>query len=156
MTFVLLSAPAFAESPGLRKYTIPQLTQLLESEGYGGVAPEEDDRIRFKAEGRVYYLYLYEDGDLQLYYGLTGVNLTAADINQWNASYRLTRAYLDTDKDPVLEADLLANAGINEPIITEFVKVFVELAARFRGFVVQHDRDEDKSGDVPAAPASSA
>jgi hypothetical protein len=78
------------------------------------------------------------------------VNVTTDDINTWNMRRRLSRAYIDRDRDPVLEADLLANAGMNDRIITEFIKVFVNSASDFRSFLRDHDRDEP-AGTTPAS-----
>ena len=122
----------------------------MKREGYGAVTAEEN-RVVFKAEGSKYVLFLYDDGDLQLYYGISGVSVNADDINNWNRNKRLSRAYLDGDRDPVLEADLLANAGMNDLIITEFVKVFVSSASHFRTFLREHDRARPAD---PAKPAS--
>ena len=85
--------------------------------------------------------------------GAAGCKYTNDDVNTWNRDYRLSRAYTDDDGDPVLEADLLANAGMNEEIVTEFIKVFIDSSTRYLIFVMKHDRGED---EVPAAapPAS--
>ena len=141
-----LGAPAVAAAAEkLRHYGLEELSRILAAEGYGSIEIDED-HVRFKADGRTYGLYLYEDGDLQMYFGVTGVRLTARDMNEWNKNYRLSRAYLDHEGDPVLEADLLANAGINHRIISEFVKVFIDSSMRYRSFVMEHDR-----GDAPPA-----
>ena len=94
-------------------------------------------------------MFVYDDGDLQLYFGLTGYTLTIADMNDWNREHRLTRAYLDGDNDPVLEADLLANAGYSDAQLIEFVAVFDQLARQFRGFI--DDRDSATPTAEPAA-----
>lgn len=146
-----LIAPGLAlgEEEQLRHYGVKELEKIVRSEGYGSVEREED-RVVFKADGTTLVLFLYDDGDLQLYYGLTGVNITAEDINQWNMRRRLSRAYIDQERDPVLEADLLANAGMNERIITEFIKVFVDSAHDFRTFLREHDHSE-MGGTPPAS-----
>ena len=146
----LSGASASAETR-LRKFSLEQLSQIVKGEGYGTVSLHED-HVRFKANGRMYGLYLYDDGDLQMYYGISGVELTLGDVNEWNREYRLSRAYMDQDGDPVLEADLLANAGLNEEMVREFVKVFIDSSMRYRMFVMKHDRSED---EVPASPPAS-
>jgi len=146
LAFAATAPAALADGVPLRHYDVDELASLMRNEGYGGVSTEEN-RIIFKAEGSQYVLFLYDDGDLQLYYGIRGVSVNADDINSWNRHKRLSRAYLDGDEDPVLEADLLANAGMNDRIISEFVKVFVSSAGHFRAFLREHDRA------VPAKPA---
>ncbi len=141
--------PAEGETSSLRHYDVMELERLVRGEGYGSVERDEN-RVLFKADGSQYVLFLYDDGDLQLYYGITGVQVTTEDINQWNMRRRLSRAYIDGEADPVLEADLLANAGMNDRIISEFIKVFVGSASDFRAFLRDHDRG-DTAGPTPAA-----
>jgi len=140
----VVSVSATAET--LRKFSLPELAGVLAAEGYGSVEVD-DHHVRFMAEGRTFGLYRYADGDLQMFYGITGVELLASDVNDWNRTYRLSRAYLDENGDPVLEADLLANAGLSPRIVTEFVRVFVDASAQYRNFVLEHDR----SGETPPA-----
>lgn len=44
-----------------------------------------------------FLLYVCDDDDLQLYFGVTGYDIDAATINEWNLSCRLSRAYLDEE-----------------------------------------------------------
>lgn len=147
MLLLFTAAPALAGDGELRHFKLPELARVLKSEGYGSIKVN-DDHVRFKANGRTFGLYLYDDGDLQMYFGIAGVSLTAENLNEWNKNYRLSRAYLDDEGDPVLEADLLANAGINSEIIIEFVKVFVDSSAQYRSFVIEHEQ-------APTAPPAS-
>ena len=109
-------APAAAlESDRLqRRFAAGELVQLLREEGYGTVEALEDDGVRFKAGGMSYVLTIYDDGDLQLYFGLTGIAVSQQVVNEWNRTRRLTRAYLDSELDPVLEADLLSDSGLRD------------------------------------------
>jgi len=131
----------------------PELSELLQAEGYGSVERLSKGGIRFKANGMPFVLFRYDDGDLQLYYGIRGVALPIGTINEWNRTRRLTRAYLDGDGDPVLEADLLANAGLQKQAVTEFVRVFVQIAAKYRGFVLA-EGERVRRGPLPASPVS--
>lgn len=135
------SGPAVAgpASDGLRHYSIAELAKILEHEGYGSIE-REDNRVSFKAEGRKFTLFLYPDGDLQMYFGIAGPRVPLEEMNRWNREYRLSRAYVDDVDDPVLEADLLANAGLNPRIISEFVLVFIDSSDEFRRFVAEHDQ----------------
>ena len=152
VTGMLSTGVAAAADTPLGKFTLVQLGEIVKSEGYGSVSVHED-HVRFKADGRSYGLYLYDDGDLQMYYGISGVLLTVEDINIWNRDYRLSRAYVDEEGDPVLEADLLANAGINADMVREFVKVFIDSSLRYRLFVMKRDRSDDEIHPAPP-PAS--
>jgi len=131
----------------------PELAKILQSEGYGSVERLAKGGIKFKANGMPFVLFRYDDGDLQLYYGISGVSLPVRTVNEWNRTRRLTRAYLDSDGDPVLEADLLANAGLQKEAVTEFVRVFVQIAAKYRGYVLAEGH-RAPSESLPASPVS--
>ncbi|RCU49972.1 YbjN domain-containing protein [Corallincola holothuriorum] len=111
------------------RFSLAELEQLLKQQGYKEVKVRESGSIVFNHDGTNYVLQLYDDGDLQLYFGVSGIRLTASAMNEWNRTKRLSRAYLDSDDDPGLEADLMANGGINEEIVSEFIKVFVNTSA---------------------------
>jgi hypothetical protein len=142
------SARADPVDTTLRHYSLEEVSDILRDEGYGSVRIDEG-YVEFKAEGRTYTLFRYADGDLQLYFGLAGPRVPLEQMNLWNRKYRLSRAYVDDEQDPVLEADLLANAGISPKIITEFVQVFIHSCDEFRQFVAKHDRSalESAEGD---------
>lgn len=129
----------------LRKdYSNAEIIKILKDDGYSAVkvAESENDQrmIEIRVNGSPYMMQVFDDGDLLLYYGMTGFNLTAESINTWNQQNRLSRAYLDSDNDPILEADLLANAGYSPEHLTEFLKVFVQMSLTFRNYLQQADQ----------------
>jgi hypothetical protein len=123
--------------------TDQELIDILNANGYSQVEVAEDRVLMIKVAGLNYALYVYDDDDLQLYFGLTGFDVSVDAINQWNQSRRLSRAYLDSVNDPVVESDLLANAGYSDEQFVEFVNVFDVIAREFRQFVTDNDRDDD-------------
>src|SRR5262249_18346232 len=52
-------------------------------------------------------------------------------INEWNASVPYTRAYLDKDGDPVLQADLNLEGGVAPGALLEFIKTWIESVKKF-------------------------
>lgn len=142
--FLLLStftAFAIAATANAQERTYPtfddqQLKLILEQEHYEQVKIVESGLLQFTAKGTQYTLYRYEDGDLQLYLGLTGVHLSYLDVNNWNATRRLSRSYLDDDGDPVIEADLLSDGRLSVKNVREFVRVFILSAQQFESFVI--------------------
>lgn len=126
---------------GLHKYSLEQVAQLLRNEGYASVKVEKEyDRVAFEVYGSTAVLYRYDDGDLQMFYGLTDVNVGPVELNEWNRTRRLSRAYIDEENDPVVEADLLANPGLNDEIIAEFVSVFTNITMpQFRKFILSKE-----------------
>ena len=119
-----------------KSYSDEDLIDILKNDGYRAVEISEERVITIKVDGLTYVLYIYDDDDLQLYFGVTGYELNAEHMNTWNRTKRLSRAYLDDDNDPILEADLLANAGYTEEQFLEWFKVFNFSALEFRQFVI--------------------
>lgn len=143
LLLVIVAAPSFsfAKDQPKKAYTDDELVKILEDEGYRAVDILEERVIQIKVDGRTYTLYVYDDDDLQLYFGLTGYSVDAADLNEWNRTKRLCRAYIDSDDDPVVEADLLANAGYTPKQMTEWVSVFDSIARGFRRFLDEKDNE---------------
>jgi hypothetical protein len=71
-----------------------------------------------------------------------GYELDADDMNTWNQTKRLSRAYIDDENDPVLEADLLANAGYTEEQFLEWLQVFNFSAREFQQFLIEKDKSQ--------------
>lgn len=121
----------------VKRFTLSEVMQILKEEGYR-VSELKEDNFRIKANGRNIKMYYFKGGDLQLYYGVSGVKIGYQEINDWNRTKRLSRAYLDKVNDPVLEADLDGTAGLTRKQVTYFTKVFVDTSVpAFRGFLLQ-------------------
>ena len=133
---------AVAQEQLQKRYTDNELVDILRNDGYRAVEISEERVITIKVDGLTYALYVYDDDDLQMYFGVTGYVLTPEHMNEWNRAKRLSRAYLDDDNDPILEADLLANAGYTEEQFLEWFKVFNYSAMEFRQFLIENDLGE--------------
>ena len=124
-----------------KEYDIKDLASILQGEGYGSIELLDESRIRLEIDGFPYLLLLKDDGDLQMFCGLAGARLALEDVNDWNRNTRLTKAFIDAEQDPVMTSDLLANAGINEEIVKQFVGIFVRgFGPEFVRFVTKHNR----------------
>lgn len=135
----LFYAPFSSAGELKTRYTDNQLINILKAEGYSAVSQVKESVILVKIDGRNYVVINQDDGDLQFYYGLAGSRLTYEEINEWNKNKRLSRAYIDDENDPVLEADLMANGGISDEHIAVSFKVFVMSAKQFAEFVSNYD-----------------
>lgn len=135
-----LPMAATAQDSLKKHYSDDELVDILKNDGYRAVEQTEDRVISIKIDGLNYYLFVYDDDDLQLYFGVTGYVLDAEDMNNWNRNKRLSRAYLDDENDPILEADLLANAGYTEEQFLEWLEVFNFSAREFQQFLIEHDQ----------------
>ena len=141
VALALASAGAAQTDCLFKEYDINDLVSILQGEGYGSIEILDESRIKFKVEGLPYLLLLMDDGDLQMFCGFAGARLAFEDINDWNQKTRLNKAYIDEEQDPVMTSDLLANAGINEEIVKQFVGIFVHsFGPDFRRFVNERNR----------------
>lgn len=137
---MLVSTSAFAEDELVKRYSDKQLVNILKADGYSAVSILEPGQLLIKINGRSHVLFVEDDGDLRAYYGIRGVKISCQDVNTWNRTKRLSRAFLDDENDPVLESDLLANAGMTPKHVTEFLRVFADLTATFHEFILKHDQ----------------
>lgn len=133
----------------VRRYSAEALADLLREQGYGSVEVLDDGNLRFLADGMVYVLLRYTDGDLQLFWGVRGISVSQEAINEWNRTRRLSRAYLDQELDPALESDLLSDAGLTRGQVVRFVQVFVQASHLYHGYLVQNG--EVTSEPLPAS-----
>lgn len=76
-------------------------------------------------------LLLSDNVDIQLYAGFAGVHPSLQRINLWNMERRFSRAYLDDDLEPCLEADLDFEGGITVGAIKQFITLFAKSVEQF-------------------------
>lgn len=149
---LLLAGTAIAADELRKDYSNKELVRFLRDDGYSAVkiADTDDERrlIEIKVNGSHYLLQIFDDGDLLLYFGMTGFDISKDAINEWNRQQRLVRAYIDHENDPILEADLLANAGYSERQFTEFLKVFVQLSVEFQSYLREVDGIQPQHEDT--------
>ncbi|MEO0997785.1 MAG: YbjN domain-containing protein [Pseudomonadota bacterium] len=136
---LVLSSGALAADKPRKSYSDKELVAILKAEGFAAADIFDERVIQIKVDGQAYYLNVYNDDDLQMYYGVTGYSIPVAAMNEWNRTRRLSRAYIDDEGDPVIESDLLANAGYTERQLVEFVKVFIDVVDVFRDYLRETD-----------------
>jgi hypothetical protein len=122
--------PAAARAQTVRTEVSPKdMTRILTSMGFE-VEPlkaesAERSAMKFELGGYPVVLILAnENTDAQLYAGFTGTKAKLDKVNQWNREKRFTRAYLDREGDPVLEADIDFTGGVTEANIKAWVKLY--------------------------------
>lgn len=128
---LLVSTPVFAQDL-LRNLSTGDVETLLKSEGYAAVETYSDSQLLLTVDGHKFLITIFDDGDLQLFYGISGVDTDIDAMNAWNRTKRLSRAYIDEEGDPVLEADLLADRGITREQFVNFINVFKMSVRGFR------------------------
>ena len=137
--WLLIPMHVFADST-IYSFTDNELIKIIKSEGYSAVSKARDGLIKIKIEGRTILLYNNYGGDLQAFYAISGTNLSYEDINEWNKTKRLSRAYLDSDKDPAIESDLLSDGGITKKNVVYFFNIFTTSVSSFRKFIIEHNK----------------
>lgn len=84
-----------------------------------------------------YKTLLFNKGKNIQFYASFKKRVPLTRINEWNASKRYTRAYLDKQGDAVLEADLDLEGGVAPGALLEFIKTWltsVKLFTQHIGF----------------------
>jgi hypothetical protein len=141
----LLLAPRPAEAQrctGISKLTADKLIAVMNSMGFQAQAMPEDSygdpRVRWIHEDTQSAMYFYSGGEaIQFYHVWTNQNVTVDDINRWNRDFRFSRAYLDTDGDPVLELDLDLAGGVCEDRIKDFFMTCIMSFNRFESEILK-------------------
>lgn len=106
----------------VRSLTAEQVVELLKMEGYGAPEIDDDGDVMFKIEGWTAYIIMSDEVDALLFYkGWVSDDVTLEAINEWNRSVRFSRAYLDNDDDPILEADLDLTDGVTVGRVKDWV-----------------------------------
>lgn len=128
------------DSGDLRKFDIRDVREIIADERFQDIQQRGENAVSFKRDGQVYVMFIMKDGDLQLYYAIKKAGVQHAHINTWNRDKRLSRAYIDKEGDPVVESDLLSDAGISRGQIVEFIKVFMLTTKGFRDHIADSGR----------------
>jgi hypothetical protein len=138
----LLLVPALAQ--GVRTRITPEeMEALLKAGSYRYERVEEKGEVYFRlrlAGLRALLLLLdcREGGcqSLQLYAGFSTDNPPSLErVNEWNRKKRFSRAYLDEEGHPVLEADLNLAGGVADRSIRVFLDLFEESLRAFAAWI---------------------
>ncbi len=130
---------AAPERPGKdgRSYTKispRELMDILKEEGYSpSLRGDSKDVILVKMDGlNVLFFFADNRKSIQAYAGFKGDSVPLSRINEWNRNMRFSRAYLDDEKDPVIELDLDLEGGIQRKNISAFFRLVRASVLKFR------------------------
>lgn len=126
---LLHSGPAAAQQ--VMRQASTQYIENMISAIDADYAEVDKDVYRFTVKGGYNVLLLNKFDDIQLYAVFTGGKVSISRINDWNRTKRFSRAYLDKDGDPVLEADLDFEGGVTTESVARFVALFVQSLETF-------------------------
>lgn len=103
--------------------TSEQLLEIVQDEGFPDANIDEDGDIEFFIDGHLAYFILSEDLDyvyFQTYWSDSEVD--EYDMNDWNAQALFSRAYIDDEGDPILEADFSFEGGVRVGAFQYFIR----------------------------------
>jgi putative sensory transduction regulator len=124
----LLAATGFtrpmAAQEVVSEVSTEQLRKLLESMGYEVEQPKED-MLQFAIEGHT-ALIVNKKTNLQFYsyFKKQKKKMDLKKVNEWNATKRFSRAYLDQDGDAVIEWDVDLEGGTTAGALKESIRTY--------------------------------
>ncbi|MFA7431753.1 MAG: YbjN domain-containing protein [Rhodospirillaceae bacterium] len=129
------AASAQATSPAISKISAQEAKGLFRDLGYTSVEVDSDGDIIVNMQGmRVLVLVGSAKGtSIQMRFSMTGTEATMGKVNTWNKTKMYSRAYLDDNGDPVLEAEQDLAGGVSIERLKDFIKTYgVSLTAFLR------------------------
>lgn len=152
-----MQAAASANAP--IKADAVQIANLLSDEGYRAKTETDKDGtpyIKSGSGGREFTVFLLgcdlgvklgSCKSIEFYTGFTiGKPFPVERTNEWNAKNRYARAYVDADKDPVVEMDIYLDAGgMPRAQFVENLKIWTDVMADFDSFVFDDGDDAKKT-----------
>jgi len=123
----LLTAPGFAPCLAaqevLSEVSTEQLKKMLEGMGYEVEQPKED-LLRFAIEGHTAVIS-NKKTNIQFYsFFKKKKTMDLKKINEWNATKRFSRVYLDRDGDAVIEWDVDLEGGTTAGALKESIRTY--------------------------------
>ncbi|MCA0359509.1 MAG: YbjN domain-containing protein [Armatimonadetes bacterium] len=144
-------APPTASVPAVTALSDADLRDILAGVKFGEknvtIQEEKDSEgltafFVFEEKSVVLALYQYRDGadGPATSLGLSvGTRLPrGADVrkvNDWNATKRFVKAYVDEEGDAMLSSDLLVKPGTTRQAVAEWVRVFAQFSKEFDTFI---------------------
>lgn len=132
-------APAHAQSEIIDGNDVSTIASIVR--GYGSAEVDSQGNgnplVFGTYQGRTYALLFLnctngtDCEDVQFYYVIVGGGASIEDMNDWNAQYRFSRAYLDGDGDPVIEMDINLEYGVTYENFEATLRVWNSLVSEF-------------------------
>lgn len=147
MALAASATPASAEQVGAQQVVADQkkIVALLQAKGYKAelVEGSDADYIRTADSGvpvTIFFLNCAKGKTgcttIQFYTGFSDIDATLESMNLWNRDQRWARAYIDKEKDPVLEMDVdMDFGGLSRELFYDNLETFIALVPRFRDHV---------------------
>lgn len=123
----LLAAPGFAPRVAaqdvLSEVSTEQLQKMLEGMGYEVEQPKEDV-LQFAIEGHTAVIF-NKKTNIQFYsFFKKKKTMDLKKVNEWNATKRFSRVYIDGDGDAVIEWDVDLEGGTTTGALKESIRTY--------------------------------
>ena len=116
-------APRMAAQEVLSEVSTEQLQKLLEGMGYEVEQPKEDV-LQFAIEGHTAVI-INKKTNIQFYsFFKKKKSMDLKKVNEWNATKRFSRVYLDRDGDAVIEWDVDLEGGATAGGLKESIRTY--------------------------------
>jgi len=117
----------------LTTVTPQQVQAYLGELGFTGSSIDKDGDIFVNMQGHRVLLLIgsYEGRCVSPRFAMAGTKATMETVNTWNKDMRFSRAFLDSDGDPVLEADLDMDGGVTVDRVKDFLRTYSMSLTRF-------------------------
>jgi hypothetical protein len=147
---MMLVQPALAEPAVLHSITAEEIQATLGDLGFTGSEIDEDGDVIVMMHGRA-ALVVVGSGNarqLRILVAFTEPRLSLEQVNYWNRTRFLSRAYLDTDGDTILESDLDMDGGVTMNRVKDWLHTFGDTINVFIREIIQGQG----SGGGPSRP----
>jgi len=128
-------APKAGGSTLVRQVSVGDLADVARELGYTDVQQRSNNSMTYRSFGHIMACYVERNGDLRLVYAVRKRGISVQQVNTWNRDRRLSRAFIDKDGDPVLETDLLSEAGMTRGQILSTFRTFDTSVKEFRKYI---------------------
>jgi len=117
-------APRVAAQEVVSEVSTEQLQKMLESMGYEVAQPKED-MLQFAIEGHT-AIIINKKTNIQFYsfFEKKKKKMDLKKVNEWNATKRFSRVYLDRDGDAVIEWDVDLEGGTTAGALKESIRTY--------------------------------
>lgn len=141
-----LGTPAFAQMVSAADPA--SIVAAVQAMGYQAELTKDDDGdplIRSALDGSKFAIIFYgctknrACQTIQFYAGFkSDENVSVETMNEWNKTKRFSRAYIDNDKDPVIEMDVdLDDGGMSRALFEDNFEFWSALMPQFKQAIAQ-------------------
>ena len=117
-----------------------RLNDILQASGFTGGKVDEDGGVLIRIASKPVYFTVDDQESIQAHTAWTTDDTTrpsADKMNDWNRTKRYSKAYFDSDRDPVLQLDLDLAGGVTVARIKDFAFTTQVSITRFTAEVLK-------------------